>query len=67
MSDIQLETIRLTYKQRAWVMSYLMISAPHPPDDPFCRLLMELLTHPPAKEPDLDYLVELFPDLEPKA
>ena len=62
MSDIQINTIRLTLKQRTWIMSYLLIGAPHPPDDPFCALLVRLLGQPMVVEDRVEQWDGVFPD-----
>ena len=62
MSDIYLRTIRLSLKQRTWIMSYLLIGAPHPPNDPFCELLVQLLGQPMAYEDNIKQWDGVFPD-----
>jgi len=62
MTDIRLSTIRLSLKQRTWIMSYLLIGAPHPPNDPFCELLVTLLGQPVAVEDSISQWDGVFPD-----
>ena len=62
MTEIRISTIRLTLKQRTWIMSYLLIGAPHPPDDPFCTLLVKLLSQPMAVVDDVKQWDGVFPD-----
>ena len=62
MSDIHISTIRLSLKQRTWIMSYLLIGAPHPPDDPFCALLVRLLGQPMMVEDRVEQWDGVFPD-----
>lgn len=54
MNDKSLKNIRLTYKQRTWVMAYLLIGTPHDQDDAFCNLLMNLLSQPAEDDPDVE-------------
>ena len=53
MSDVDTNDIRLTIKQRTWIMSYLVMDTPHDPNDLFCLLLMELMGQPLAAGEDL--------------
>jgi len=62
MTEIRISTIRLTLKQRTWIMSYLLIGAPHPPDDPFCALLVKLLSQPMAAVDNVKQWEGVFPD-----
>ena len=53
MTDICLSTIRLSLKQRTWVMAYLIMDTPHDPHDLFCMLLMDLMAQPLAAGEEL--------------
>ena len=62
MSDIDPNDIRLTYKQRTWVMAYLLVDTPHSQDDKFCRLLMDFLAQPTRNDADMEIWDRLLPD-----
>ena len=64
MSDIYTKHIRLTYKQRTWIIAYLQIDAPHDPDDLFYNLLADLLAQPMAHEPASGPTVHVMPNPE---
>ena len=53
MSDVDTNNIRLTIKQRTWIMAYLVMDTPHDPKDLFCLLLMDLMRQPLAVGEDL--------------
>ena len=65
VSDIYTKDIQLTYNQRTWIIAYMQIAAPHDPDDPFCHLLVELLSQPMANKPAPGPTLRLLPDPEP--
>jgi len=43
-------------------MVYLLIGAPHPQDDKFYMLLMDLLVQPTRNDPDMEIWDGLLPD-----
>ncbi len=53
MSDVDTNDIRLTIKQRTWIMAYLVMDTPHDPHDLFCMLLMDLMAQPMAAGEEL--------------
>ena len=66
MSDINIKDIRITEKQRTWIAAYLQVAAPHNPNDPFCRLLVELLGKPMVIKPTSGVTLHLVENPEPK-
>jgi len=67
MSDIDIKDIRITTSQRTWIVAYLQVAAPHNPNDPFCRLLLELLGKPMVNEPQAGITLHLVEKPDPKA
>jgi len=66
MSDINIKDIRVTAKQRTWIVAYFQIGAPHDPQDPFCRLLIELLDKPIVSSPETGVTLHLVENPDPK-